>query len=77
MSEEPLYLLVEVPQDGPAATAHKSTTLRVVVLKIPIELEMRWSEVTVSHPPSASALRTFLKVCCDLHSSEAAETYLS
>ena len=65
MSEEHLYLLVEVPRGALQATAPKFTTSRVALLETLMPSAIQWSEVTVSFQPTDDGLQMFLKECCD------------
>ena len=65
MSEERLYLLVEVPRGALQATGLKSITSRVALLETLMPPVIQWSEVTVLFQPTANGLQMSFEECCD------------
>ena len=65
MSEERLYLLVELPRGALLATEPKSTISRVALLETPTPPAIQWCEVTVSFQPTANGLQMCFEECCD------------
>jgi hypothetical protein len=65
VSEERLFLLVEVPRGALQAMEPRSTISRVALLETLNPPAIQWSEVTVSFQPTANGLLMCLEECCD------------
>lgn len=65
-SEEPLYLLVELPPVELLHTEPKFIISHVGVSRSPSESETQWLADSISSPITEDELQTFLRVCCAL-----------
>ena len=65
-SEEPLYLLVELPPVELLHTVPKYIISLVGASRNPNESEIQWLVDSISSPITEDELQTFSKVCCAL-----------